>query len=75
MLEVRSGSVDLPTGHLTIADRIHAGIEAVRDIFGRVWVWIIVGVAAGAFIHGYVPAELLISIMGRNHWWSVPRRC
>jgi hypothetical protein len=72
VLDVRSGSVDLPTDHLTIADRIHAGIEAVRDIFGRVWVWIIVGIAAGAFIHGYVPAEMLTSIMGRNHWWSVP---
>jgi uncharacterized membrane protein YraQ (UPF0718 family) len=69
---VRSGSADLPSEHLTIADRIHAGIEAVRDIFGRVWVWIIVGIAAGAFIHGYVPAEMLAGIMGSNHWWSVP---
>ena len=72
VLDVRSGSVDLPTDHLTIADRIHAGLEALRDIFGRVWVWIIVGIAAGAFIHGYVPAEMLAGIMGRNHWWSVP---
>ena len=72
VLDVRSGTVDLPSEHLTIADRIHAGIEAVRDIFGRVWVWIIVGIAAGAFIHGYVPAEMLAGIMGSNHWWSVP---
>lgn len=72
VLDVRSGSVDLPTDHLTIADRIHAGLEALRDIFGRVWVWIIVGIAAGAFVHGYVPAEMLAGIMGRNHWWSVP---
>src|SRR4029079_2081355 len=28
--------------------------------------------AAGAFIHGYVPADLLASIMGRDVWWSVP---
>ena len=72
VLDVRSGTVDLPSEHLTIADRIYAGIEAVRDIFGRVWVWIIVGIAAGAFIHGYVPAEMLAGIMGSNHWWSVP---
>ena len=72
VLDVRGGSVDLPNEHLTIADRIHAGIEAVRDIFGRVWVWIIVGIAAGAFIHGYVPAAMLAGIMGSNHWWSVP---
>jgi hypothetical protein len=53
-------------------DRIKAGIEAVRDIVGRVWIWIIVGIAAGAFIHGYVPNELLASIMGKGAWWSVP---
>ncbi len=72
VLDVRSGSVDLPADHLTISDRLHAGLETLRDIFGRVWVWIIVGIAAGAFIHGYVPAEMLAGIMGRNHWWSVP---
>jgi uncharacterized membrane protein YraQ (UPF0718 family) len=72
VLDVRSGSAELPMEHLTVADRIHAGIEAVRDIFGRVWVWIIIGIAAGAFIHGYVPTEMLSGIMGGDHWWSVP---
>ena len=72
VLDVRSGAVDLPRERLTIGDRIHAGVEAVWDIFGRVWVWIIVGIAAGAFIHGYVPVELLTGIMGDGHWWSVP---
>jgi uncharacterized membrane protein YraQ (UPF0718 family) len=72
VLDVRSGSANLPTNRVTIADRVHAGIEAVRDIFGRVWVWVIAGIAAGAFIHGYVPAEMLTSVMGRDHWWSVP---
>jgi uncharacterized membrane protein YraQ (UPF0718 family) len=72
VLDVRGGAADLPAGRLTAADRIHAGIEAMRDIFGRVWLWLIVGIAAGAFIHGYVPADMLTGIMGRAHWWSVP---
>jgi uncharacterized membrane protein YraQ (UPF0718 family) len=69
---VRAGAVDLPGETMTVIDRIKAGIEAVRDIVGRVWLWIIAGIAAGAFIHGYVPAELLASIMGKDAWWSVP---
>jgi uncharacterized membrane protein YraQ (UPF0718 family) len=69
---VRTGAVDVPATRLTAADRIDAGLEALRDIFGRVWFWIIVGIAAGAFIHGYVPADLLGRIMGSGHWWSVP---
>ena len=72
VLNVRAGVVELPSDRLTIVDRLRAGIEAISDIFGRVWMWIIVGIAAGAFIHGYVPADLLATIMGRDAWWSVP---
>lgn len=69
---VRASAADLPANAHTVVDRIQAGIEAVRDIVGRVWVWIVVGIAAGAFIHGYVPNDLLAAIMGKGHWWSVP---
>lgn len=70
--KVRSSATDLPSDSLTPVDRIKAGIDAVKDIVGKVWLWIIAGIAAGAFIHGYVPSELLASIMGRDSWWSVP---
>jgi uncharacterized membrane protein YraQ (UPF0718 family) len=52
--------------------RIRVGLDAVRDIVGRVWHWVILGIAVGALIHGYVPADLLASIMGHGAWWSVP---
>lgn len=70
--DVRAGSIELPVDSITLVDRIKAGIEAVKDIVGKVWLWIIAGIAVGAFIHGYVPAELLASIMGKDAWWSVP---
>lgn len=69
---VRAGDSDLPPDSQGVVDRIQAGLEAVRDIVGRVWMWIILGIAAGAFIHGYVPNDLLASIMGKGQWWSVP---
>ncbi|MBS0244649.1 MAG: permease, partial [Proteobacteria bacterium] len=56
----------------TIIDRIKAGIEAVKEIVGKVWMWIIAGIAMGALIHGYVPADLMAKIMGADAWWSVP---
>lgn len=56
----------------TIVQRLQAGLDAVREIVGKVWIWIIAGIAMGAFIHGYVPAELLARIMGKDAWWSVP---
>ena len=69
---IRSSAIELPPEELTVVDRIKAGIDAVREIVGKVWPWIIAGIAVGAFIHGYVPADLLATIMGRGAWWSVP---
>ncbi len=52
--------------------RIHAGLDAVRDIVGKVWVYVVLGIAVGAGIHGYVPENFMASIMGKGAWWSVP---
>lgn len=70
--EVRAGEVELEDEHVAWVDRFEAGWEAVKEIVSKVWYWIIAGIAAGAFIHGYVPAELLSRIMGADAWWSVP---
>jgi uncharacterized membrane protein YraQ (UPF0718 family) len=52
--------------------RIAMGRQAVRDIVGRVWPYVVGGIAVGAGIHGYVPQGLLASFMGKGVWWSVP---
>ncbi len=69
---VRAGAVAESSEKLTAVDRIQEGLRAVQDIVGKVWPWMIAGIAAGAFIHGYAPAELLVSLMGKDTWWSVP---
>lgn len=53
-------------------DRIESGREAVRDIVGKVWPYVLAGIAVGAGIHGYVPEDFMASLMGKNAWWSVP---
>ncbi|MDV7271626.1 permease [Thioclava sp. A2] len=73
--EIHSGAnaPDIPEGEaLSMTDRYKLGIEAVREIFGKVWKWIILGIALGAAIHGYVPEDLMVRIMGADAWWSVP---
>jgi len=69
---IRAGDTDLQLEEVSWVDRFEAGWEAVQEIVGKVWYWIIAGIAVGAFIHGYVPAALLSRIMGANSWWSVP---
>jgi uncharacterized protein len=57
---------------LSWAERIHLGREAVRDIVGKVWPYVMAGIAVGAGIHGYVPQNFMAHIMGKGAWWSVP---
>jgi uncharacterized membrane protein YraQ (UPF0718 family) len=63
------GPAEAPLGW---RDRVAAGREAVRDIVGRVWPYVLAGIAVGAGIHGYVPQDFMASFMGKDAWWSVP---
>ena len=62
----------MPNRKILTGERIEAGVDAVKEIVGKVWLWVVAGIAVGAFIHGYVPNGVLAAIMGRGAWWSVP---
>ncbi|WP_026758102.1 permease [Sediminimonas qiaohouensis] len=71
--ELNAGPVgDLPEEQLTLVDRLKIGIDQVREIVGKVWIWVLVGIGIGAAIHGYVPEAMMLRIMGGEAWWSVP---
>jgi uncharacterized protein len=57
---------------LTLPERVQAGIASTREIVGKVWPYIVAGIAIGAAIHGWVPQDFMASIMGKQAWWSVP---
>jgi uncharacterized membrane protein YraQ (UPF0718 family) len=57
---------------LQLADRIRFGYEAVKEIVGKVWIYVAIGIAVGAGAHGYVPQDYMASLMGKSEWYSVP---
>ncbi|MBP6252069.1 MAG: permease [Rubrivivax sp.] len=57
---------------MSLAERVGAGFGSVREIVGKVWPYILGGIAIGALIHGYVPQDFMASFMGKEAWWSVP---
>jgi uncharacterized membrane protein YraQ (UPF0718 family) len=61
-----------PEQRLDWVARINYGLETVREIVGKVWIYVILGIAVGAGIHGYVPENFLAGIMGKGAWRSVP---
>ncbi len=69
--EIRMGQAPAHLQTLTWKGRIDYGFDQVREIVGRVWIYIILGIGAGAAIHGYIPAGMMANYMGKT-WWSVP---
>lgn len=57
---------------LTFNQRIDAGFESVKEIAGKIWMYILAGIAIGAGAHGYVPDDFLAHALGAQNWYSVP---
>ena len=70
--QIKSGAGQVLDEKLTWNDRIERAWESVREIVGKVWLYVVIGIAVGAGIHGYVPESALVGIMGKQAWWSVP---
>jgi len=64
--KIKAGTHDFDDGKITFNDRNDAGFTAVREIISKVWVYIIIGIAVGAGVHGYVPADFMASFMGKE---------
>lgn len=62
----------LSTRHAGLAERHAFASLETRNIFRRVWLWIVVGVAIGATLHGFVPQQWFSGHFGAGQWWTVP---
>lgn len=57
---------------MTTRQRHNFAWSEMRTIFTRVWKWIIIGVAIGAVLHGFVPDNWFAAHFGVGEWWTVP---
>lgn len=72
VLMVRESGDEATEKEMTWSDRIDFGWQSTKEIVGKVWPYILLGIGLGAFIHGYVPENFMAKIMGKDSWWSVP---
>lgn len=70
--DLRASEAIIMEEKLSWSDRVIRGRDAVRDVVGKVWLYVLAGIAVGAAIHGYVPEDFMAQIMGKDAWWSVP---
>lgn len=74
-ITVNTGNIVLPLyegGRVSMMQRHEFAKSEVRDIFVKIWLWVIAGIAIGAALHGYLPQSFIESNLGTGAWWSVP---
>ena len=57
---------------LSLADRHRFAKDELKEIVGRIWKWVLIGVGLGAALHGFVPDGWFAANLGSGQWWSVP---
>lgn len=72
VLQLTTGDGQTEETRLTWNDRLRAGLTAIGEILGRVWPYLLAGIAAGAVLHVFVSQEAMAELLGDRRWWSVP---
>lgn len=67
-----SGDIELPTYTPSFKERVTEAWNNTRDIFRKIYLWVMVGVGVGAWFHGYIPAEFITQYAGGDAWYTVP---
>jgi uncharacterized membrane protein YraQ (UPF0718 family) len=70
--QVKSNRETVIEDKLKFSQRIDAGFESVKEIVGKIWIYILAGIAIGAGAHGFVPDDFLAKALGVQNWYSVP---
>ena len=70
--QIKAGQINTPDYRPSWTERFQMAWESAKEIVGKVWLYVVIGIAIGAGIHGYVPESALAGILGKDAWWSVP---
>jgi len=70
--KIHMGESSLPEPDRSLRGRHNFALAEVKEIVGRIWRWVLIGVAVGALFHGFVPAAWVSDNLGGDAWYSVP---
>lgn len=71
VFQVKANQEEGENKSILFSQRISSGFEAVKEIVGKIWIYIVLGIAVGAGAHGYVPEDFLGSLLGKQNWYGV----
>ncbi|RXJ81417.1 permease [Arcobacter sp. F2176] len=66
------GCCENPTISFEAKERVKEAWDYTVDIFKKIYLYVIIGVGIGAFIHGYIPTDFIAKYTGGDAWYTVP---
>ena len=70
--KIQMGRIDLPEPDTSFAGRHRYAVAEVKEIVGRIWKWVLLGIGVGALFHGFVPEAWVSEHLGGDSWYTVP---
>jgi uncharacterized membrane protein YraQ (UPF0718 family) len=70
--KIRMGEAILPEPDTSLRGRHRYALAEVREIVGRIWRWVVLGIGVGALFHGFVPEDWVVEHLGGDQWLAVP---
>jgi uncharacterized membrane protein YraQ (UPF0718 family) len=70
--QIQTGKNSIEEESLTLETRIKRGYDSVKEIVGKIWIYVALGILIGAGAHGYVPEDFMAALMGKSAWYSIP---
>ena len=70
--KIQMGQADLPEPDRSFLGRHRYAVAEVREIVGRIWKWVLLGIGVGALFHGFVPEQWVTENLGGDAWYTVP---
>ncbi|MGB5569146.1 MAG: permease [Sedimenticolaceae bacterium] len=70
--KIQMGQVALPERDTSLRGRNSYAVAEVKEIVGRVWKWVLIGIGVGALFHGFVPESWVSEHLASGNWYDVP---
>ncbi len=70
--KIQMGEMQTPETDNSLKGRHYYAVTEVKEIVGRIWKWVVIGVGVGALFHGFVPERWVSAYLGGDDWYTVP---
>jgi uncharacterized membrane protein YraQ (UPF0718 family) len=70
--KIRMGQAVRPEPDASFKGRHLYAVAEVKEIVGRIWKWVLIGIGVGALFHGFVPESWVSDNLASGNWYDVP---